>query len=62
MKMLELERNDFINGNEDRQIEGCVHRGIKTEIANEIFDQMIDFAKYAFNKSHAAWHMQFYHT
>lgn len=56
MKMLELERNDFIYGNDDpdRQIEGCVHRGIKAEIANEIFDQMIDFAKYAFNKSHAA--------
>lgn len=56
MKKLEMERNDFIYGNDDpdRQIEGCVHRGIKAEIANEIFDQMIDFAKYAFNKSHAA--------
>ncbi|WP_097006353.1 DNA polymerase III subunit alpha [Lacrimispora amygdalina] len=51
---LEHERKDFIYGNPERQIEGCLARGIGETVANELFDQMIDFAKYAFNKSHAA--------
>lgn len=46
------EREKFING--DDEVPGCVAKGIKSEIANEIFDEMTDFAKYAFNKSHAA--------
>ncbi|MDQ9773884.1 hypothetical protein RF263_03670, partial [Acinetobacter baumannii] len=33
---------------------GCIRRGIPEEVANHVFDEMIDFAKYAFNKSHAA--------
>ncbi len=47
------EREKFINGDGD-QVPGCIAKGISPEIANEIFDEMTDFAKYAFNKSHAA--------
>lgn len=54
IEKLEHERNSFIYGDLDRKIDGCLNRGIKKDVANEIFDQMIDFAKYAFNKSHAA--------
>lgn len=54
MDKLEHERKDFIYGNSERNIDGCVNRGISKNVATEIFDQMIDFAKYAFNKSHAA--------
>lgn len=46
------EREKFING--DEEVPGCVARGIPKETANKIFDEMTDFAKYAFNKSHAA--------
>lgn len=57
-KVMEEERKNFINGiiNEDGTIEvpGCVKNGISKEIASKIFDQMMDFASYAFNKSHAA--------
>ncbi len=51
---LEHEREAFINGDPERNIDGCVKRGIPAEIANELFDQMMAFASYAFNKSHAA--------
>ena len=58
MKVMEEEREYFIHGKKDEngniEIEGCVRKGISEKIANEIFDDMIDFAKYAFNKSHAA--------
>lgn len=54
MDKLVHERESFVNGDPIRDIEGCVKRGISEQIANEIFDQMVDFAKYAFNKSHAA--------
>ena len=50
---LEIERTAFIYGDAERNIEGCVARGISKEIANELFDEMMEFAKYAFNKSHA---------
>ena len=57
-KVMEEERKNFINGivNEDGEIEvpGCVRNGISADKANKIFDQMMDFASYAFNKSHAA--------
>ena len=46
------EREKFING--DDEVPGCVAKGIPAETANKIFDEMTDFAKYAFNKSHAA--------
>lgn len=51
---LEHEREAFITGDETRGIDGCEKRGISKEIANKLFDQMVEFAKYAFNKSHAA--------
>lgn len=48
------ERQTFIYGNEKEGIPGCIKNGIPEDIANKIFDEMLDFAKYAFNKSHAA--------
>ena len=51
-KVMEKERKIFING--DGEIPGCIKNGIPKDIANKIFDEMVDFAKYAFNKSHAA--------
>lgn len=54
MDVMEKERVNFVYGNEDENIIGCVKSGIDEKIANKIFDDMIDFAKYAFNKSHAA--------
>ena len=54
VKVLEKERKAFVFGDIDRNIDGCIKRGIDEKIANELFDEMMDFAKYAFNKSHAA--------
>lgn len=54
MDKLEHEREAFIHGDEKRGIDGCIKRGISDTVANKLFDQMIEFAKYAFNKSHAA--------
>jgi len=51
---LAAEREAFVNGDENRGITGCVANGISAEVANTLFDQMEEFAKYAFNKSHAA--------
>lgn len=48
------ERQNFVYGNEEEGIDGCIKRGIPEHVANHIYDEMIDFAKYAFNKSHAA--------
>ena len=48
------ERQKFVYGDETEGVKGCVNNGISEEIANKIYDEMIDFAKYAFNKSHAA--------
>jgi DNA polymerase-3 subunit alpha len=48
------ERQTFIYGNEEDNIPGCIKNGIPESVANHIFDEMLDFAKYAFNKSHAA--------
>ena len=52
--VMEQERKNFVFGNSDEHVAGCVANGIDEKIANKIFDEMIDFAKYAFNKSHAA--------
>ncbi|MCR5215318.1 MAG: DNA polymerase III subunit alpha [Lachnospiraceae bacterium] len=49
-----LERENFVHGNPEKGVVGCVGKGISEEVANRIFDEMVDFAKYAFNKSHAA--------
>ena len=51
--MLE-ERQNFVYGNPEAGVPGCVSNGISEVVANRIFDEMLDFAKYAFNKSHAA--------
>ncbi|MBH1939268.1 DNA polymerase III subunit alpha [Mobilitalea sibirica] len=48
------ERQTFVYGNKEEGIPGCVGNGISEKVANHIFDEMMDFAKYAFNKSHAA--------
>jgi len=48
------ERQNFVYGNEAEGVPGCIANGISEATANHIFDEMIDFAKYAFNKSHAA--------
>ena len=52
--VMEKERQNFVYGNEEEGVPGCIHRGISEKTANKIYDEMIDFAKYAFNKSHAA--------
>lgn len=54
MHVMEEERHNFVYGNEERHIPGCIKNGIDEQTANKIYDEMIDFAKYAFNKSHAA--------
>ena len=51
---MEKERKNFVYGNEEEGVDGCIKRGIDEATANKIYDEMIDFAKYAFNKSHAA--------
>ncbi len=53
-KVMEEERRNFVYGNPEQGIPGCIARGIDEATANHIYDEMIDFAKYAFNKSHAA--------
>ena len=52
--VMEKERQNFVYGNVEEDVPGCAAKGISAEIANHIFDEMTDFAKYAFNKSHAA--------
>ncbi len=52
--VMEVERENFVNGNEKEGVPGCVSKGIAPDVANGIYDSMMDFAKYAFNKSHAA--------
>ena len=54
LDVMAKERQSFVYGNEQEGIPGCVSRGISEAVANKIYDEMIDFAKYAFNKSHAA--------
>ena len=56
-KVMEEERKNFIHGiieNDQVVVPGCIRNGISEEVANKIFDNMMDFASYAFNKSHAA--------
>ena len=52
--VMEKERQNFVYGNEEEGVAGCINNGIDEKVANKIYDDMIDFAKYAFNKSHAA--------
>ncbi len=52
--VMQKERQNFVYGNREENVPGCIANGIDERIANKIYDEMIDFAKYAFNKSHAA--------
>lgn len=52
--VMEKERQSFVYGNEEEGVPGCISKGIPEAVANHIYDEMTDFAKYAFNKSHAA--------
>ena len=52
--VMEKERKNFVYGNAEEGVKGCIANGIDEKTANHIFDEMTDFAKYAFNKSHAA--------
>ncbi|MCR4691524.1 MAG: DNA polymerase III subunit alpha [Lachnospiraceae bacterium] len=52
--VMEKERANFVSGNKAEGVPGCGEKGIPAEVANKIYDEMMDFAKYAFNKSHAA--------
>ena len=52
--VMEKERDNFIYGNEEEGVPGCVAKGIDENVAKQIYSDMMDFAKYAFNKSHAA--------
>ena len=52
--VIDAERQNFVYGNEEQGIRGCIANGISEQAANKIYDSMVDFAKYAFNKSHAA--------
>ena len=53
-KVMEEERQNFVYGSPEKNIPGCISNGISEQTANHIYDEMLDFAKYAFNKSHAA--------
>ena len=53
-EVMKRERQNFVYGNEEEGVPGCIKNGIDEATANKIYDEMIDFAKYAFNKSHAA--------
>ena len=52
--VMEKERQNFVYGNPEEGVPGCIANGIDEKVANKIYDDMTDFAKYAFNKSHAA--------
>ena len=52
--VMKKERHNFVYGNEAEGVPGCVNRGVDEKVADHIYDEMMDFASYAFNKSHAA--------
>ena len=52
--VMEQERKNFVFGNPDAGVKGCIANGIDEATANKVYDEMIDFAKYAFNKAHSA--------
>ena len=53
MKVIESERKVFVYGDEAQGIPGCIHKGISEDVAQSIYDEIVDFANYAFNKAHA---------
>jgi DNA polymerase-3 subunit alpha len=52
--VMEKEQHNFVYGNPEENVKGCIANGIDEEVAKKIYNDMMDFAKYAFNKSHAA--------
>ena len=52
-KVIEQERQVFVYGDPEQGIPGCVHNGISESAAQSIYDEIVDFANYAFNKAHA---------
>ncbi len=52
--VMKRERQNFVYGNPEEGVDGCIKKGIPEQVALTIYDEMMDFAKYAFNKSHAA--------
>ena len=52
--VMEKERANFVYGNAEENVPGCISKGISESVAGQIYEDMMDFAKYAFNKSHAA--------
>ncbi len=63
MDVMLKEKNNFIYGNDEEKIEGAIKKGVPEDVAEEIFNSMISFAEYAFNKSHAAAYALIgYHT
>lgn len=52
--VMEVERANFVSGNPEENVPGCISKGISADVAGQIYDDMMDFARYAFNKSHAA--------
>lgn len=52
--VIDAERANFVYGNAEQGIRGCIANGIDEKVANGIYDSMVAFARYAFNKSHAA--------
>ena len=53
MKVIEAERKVFVYGDPEQNIPGCVGHGIPEAVAQSIYDEIVDFANYAFNKAHA---------
>lgn len=53
LDVMEQERKNFVFGNEEANVKGCIANGIDEKTANKVYDEMIDFAKYAFNKAHS---------
>ena len=53
MKVIESERKTFVYGDRDQGIDGCIARGVSEAAAQSIYDEIVDFANYAFNKAHA---------
>ena len=51
--VIDSERQTFVYGDEERGIKGCLANGIPADTANSIYDEIVDFASYAFNKAHA---------
>ena len=52
-KIIDAERKTFVYGDREQKIDGCIARGVPEAVAQSIYDEIVDFANYAFNKAHA---------